>query len=70
MAWPLATYKFELLTLMKKNERCIKAFEIKGLRQMLGIKWTKRKEISPWAFEKAGTAAQLWVMLKKRVNLF
>lgn len=43
---------------------------MKGLRQMLGIKWTKRKEISPWAFEKAGTAAQLWVMLKKRVNLF
>ena len=65
LVWPVATYGFETLTLKKEDERRITAFEMKGLRQILRVKWIERKT-NDWVMEKAGTEAQLLETIKKR----
>jgi len=46
LAWPEATYGCEGWTLRKNEETCLDAFEMKGLRNILGICGQQRKQMS------------------------
>lgn len=53
--------------LKTEDKKHIKTFQVKGLRQTLEGKWTK-KERNEWILEKAGTEAQLWEVIEKEAN--
>ena len=44
--WPVATYGCESWTLRKNEETRLDAFEMKGLRKILRVSWTERKQTS------------------------
>ena len=46
LVWPVATYGCESWTLRKNEEARLDAFEMKGLRRILRVSWTERKQMS------------------------
>ena len=44
--WPVATYVCESWILRKNEETCLDAFEMKGLRKILRVSRTAKKEVS------------------------
>jgi len=49
---PVATYGCESWTLRKNEETRLDAFEMKGLRKILRVSWTKKT--NEWVLNKAG----------------
>ena len=43
LVWPIAMYGYESWTLRKNEEKCLEAFEAKGLRRILRVSWTTKK---------------------------
>jgi len=46
LVWPVATYGCESWTLRKNEETRLDAFEMKGLRKILQLSWTAKKQMS------------------------
>ena len=68
--WSAATYGCEGWTLKKSDESRIEAFEMKGLRQILRVSWTARKN-NEWIVEKTGVTKTLLASAKtKRLRYF
>ena len=68
--WLAASYGCEGCTLKKTDESQIKAFEMKGLRQILRVSCTARKT-NEWILEKAGVTRTLLASIKtKKLHYF
>jgi len=46
LVWPVALYSCESWTLTKNEETRLDAFETKGLRKILRVSWTAKKQMS------------------------
>jgi len=46
LVWRVATYGCESWTVRKNEETRLDAYEMKGLRRMLRVSWTERKQMS------------------------
>jgi len=64
LVWPVLTYGCESWTLRKNEETCLDAFEIKGLRKILRVSWTAKK--NEWVLNKAGVKRKLLYIVKAK----
>ena len=62
----VATYDSERWTLRKNEETRLDAFEMKGLRKILGVSWTAKKQVIEWVLKKAGVKTKLLDTVKAR----
>jgi len=46
LVWPVVMYSCESWTLRKNEETRLEAFEMKGLRKILHVSWTAKKQMS------------------------
>jgi len=65
LVWPVATYGCESWSVRKNEERCLDAFEMKGLRKILQILWMVEKT-NEWALNKAGVKKELLKSVKAK----
>ena len=65
LAWPVAMYGCEGWTIKKSDEARIKAFEMKGLRQILRVSWVT-KRTNEWVLCKVGLERSFLELIKTR----
>ena len=65
LVWPVVMYGCESWTLRKNEETRLEAFEMKGLRKILGVSWTAKKT-NEWVLNKAGVKRELLDTVKAR----
>jgi len=63
LVWSVSTYGCESWTLKESDEDRRRAFEIKGLRQILRVAWTVRRT-NEWVLQNAGTNRELLETVK------
>src|SRR6218665_3611080 len=65
LVWPMTTYGCESLTIKKRDEERMEAFEMKCIRMILGVSWTQKKT-NEWVLEVAGVERDLFNLIKRR----
>jgi len=61
---PVATYGWTV-TLRKNEERCLDAFEMRGLRKIQLVSWTAKKA-NEWVLNKVWVRKELWQAVKAK----
>ena len=64
LVWPVATYGHESWTLRKNEKTRLDAFEMKGMRKILGVPRIAKKT-DEWILNKAGVKRELLTLSKQ-----
>ena len=62
--WPVATYGCDSWTLRKNKETRLDTIEMKGLREIMRVSWTAKR--NEWVLSKAGLKRELLDSVKAR----